>query len=228
MDTAAITHTTVRHRSKSRAPRAILVHHQALLADVIAVALSDSEAINLVARTQVLSEVSELASQAEVEIVLLHDGVARRDALRLVHELYRRDQSVQVVVLGVTDSGSILDYIEAGACAYTTQGTTRDELERTVRQLRRGTPLCTLAVAGRICRRIERGTHGHAPPTTGAAHLTRRERQVLALLKSGLTNKEIASELEISSFTVKNHVHHILTKLAVRSREEVLTAGDTK
>jgi two-component system nitrate/nitrite response regulator NarL len=58
--------------------------------------------------------------------------------------------------------------------------------------------------------------------TDRAAKLTPREREVLDRIGQGLTNKEIARQLGISSATVKNHVHHLLEKLAVQRRSQAL------
>ena len=60
------------------------------------------------------------------------------------------------------------------------------------------------------------------PDVLGAIRLTSREREVIDLLKEGLSNREIASRLNLAIHTVKSHVHNILEKLALRSRLEVV------
>ena len=51
--------------------------------------------------------------------------------------------------------------------------------------------------------------------------MTKRERQVIDLVADGLTNKEIAQNLHISTFTVKSHIHNILEKLALHTRVQI-------
>jgi DNA-binding NarL/FixJ family response regulator len=59
-------------------------------------------------------------------------------------------------------------------------------------------------------------------PTTGVEALTRREREVLALLGEGLTNDEIAARLVVSPNTAKVHVHNVLSKLGVKRRTQAV------
>jgi two-component system nitrate/nitrite response regulator NarL len=51
--------------------------------------------------------------------------------------------------------------------------------------------------------------------------MTKREREVIDLIAEGLRNKEIAQRLHLATYTVKNHVHHILEKLALHSRLQI-------
>ena len=60
------------------------------------------------------------------------------------------------------------------------------------------------------------------PPANSITRLTAREQEVLQLLSKRMSNKEIAKELCVSLFTVKNHVHNILDKLEVDSRGEAV------
>jgi two-component system NarL family response regulator len=57
----------------------------------------------------------------------------------------------------------------------------------------------------------------------GALRMTRREKEVIALIADGLTNKEIGKRMHISDFTVKSHVHNILEKLTLHSRVQIAT-----
>ena len=56
---------------------------------------------------------------------------------------------------------------------------------------------------------------------SSAVMLTKREREVIRLIADGLSNKEIAEQLNVATFTVKSHVHNVLEKLALRSRVQI-------
>src|SRR5439155_16856760 len=92
------------------------------------------------------------------------------------------------------------------------------EVIGTVRQVLRGESLVNPSLAARLLQRLAQDTAGRAAPA--APPLTGRERDVLALLVQGLTNREIARELILSPGTVKGHVEHIIGKLAVSDRTQ--------
>jgi DNA-binding NarL/FixJ family response regulator len=99
---------------------------------------------------------------------------------------------------------------------YVPRDASADELVRTVRSVARGELPCSPRIAAMLFREL--ATMDAAVPAPALASLTYREREVVALVDRGLSNKEIAAELGIELPTVKNHVHRVLEKLDVRGR----------
>jgi len=112
---------------------------------------------------------------------------------------------------------------EAGVAGFVTQDASIDDIANAVVAARSGEVTCSPRSAAILLRRLHalasRATTTRAP-TDVLAHLTAREREILALLVSGRSNKAIASELHIETTTVKNHVHRILEKVGARTRLE--------
>jgi DNA-binding NarL/FixJ family response regulator len=106
---------------------------------------------------------------------------------------------------------------EAGIAGYVDRDASLRDLVATVRSVARGELLCSPRIAARLMRRVAELADQPRPPQT-PAHLTRREREVVALIDEGLSNKEIAQRLNIELPTVKHHVHNVIEKLGVRSR----------
>ena len=89
----------------------------------------------------------------------------------------------------------------------------------TVESVIRGEAFCSPQVAGALFKRIA-ALAAEARPAESFGLLSRREQEILALVRSGLSNKEIAVRLTIEVATVKNHIHSVLTKLHVGTRAQ--------
>ena len=151
-----------------------------------------------------------------VQVVLIDVGLARAGA---AIGLIRRASSACIVALGVSNSEKdILACAEAGVDGYVARDASLDELIQTIASTVRGELQCSPRVAASLLKRIATLATQAAPQ---AESITRREQQILALLRTGRTNKEIASQLCIEVATVKNHVHNILSKLGARRRGEL-------
>ena len=163
-----------------------------------------------------VDEAIRVIASLEPDVVIV--DMATRQSLDVVRSIRRADPRPPVVGFGVQEvEGEILACAEAGLAGYVPCDASLDDLvERTVRILR-GELLCTPRMAAVMFRRLE--LREIAPETAGIGTiLTAREREVLRLIDGGLSNKEIASNLNIEVSTVKNHVHNLLEKLHVSSR----------
>jgi two-component system nitrate/nitrite response regulator NarL len=115
----------------------------------------------------------------------------------------------------------VVPLAEAGICGYVPRDAALPELVSTVEAVDRDELLCSPCVAAGLVRRLAALAADVMDPLAGS-RLTAREREVLALLGEGLTNKEIGRRLCIELPTVKNHVHHVLEKLQVQCRAEAV------
>lgn len=103
--------------------------------------------------------------------------------------------------------------LQAGASAYLTKDVLDDELVKTIRLVHTGRAYLPPAVAAALA------AHATRP------ELTPRELDVLGLIVRGMGNKQIASELHIAEYTVKNHVKNVLSKLGVDDRTQAATSA---
>jgi two-component system, NarL family, nitrate/nitrite response regulator NarL len=150
------------------------------------------------------------------DVILLDVAGARGiDTLRELSAM----TAVPIVVLGIRDRpGEVVDYAEAGIAGYVTDEHTVDDLVAAVRSAHQGEFSCPASVAAGLAARLTLRAREHR--RSPLSQLTARERQILTLIESGSSNKEIARRLHIQLTTVKNHVHNILRKLDVRGRGE--------
>lgn len=134
-------------------------------------------------------------------------------AARLKHRL-PATQILMVTVYG--DSEKVFQALQAGASGYLLKRTPPDELVAAIKDVFAGGAPMTSEVARKVIETFRRP----APAGVTGASLSEREKEALALLAQGYSDKEIASQLGISFDTVRTHLKHIYDKLHVRSRTE--------
>jgi DNA-binding NarL/FixJ family response regulator len=139
------------------------------------------------------------------------------DGATAIRRLAERGSPARVLVLTTYDSDSdVVPAIEAGATGYLLKDSPREELFRAVRAAHRGESVLAPSVATRLMSQLR------APAQEA---LSERELEVLALIAQGLTNRGAAARLFISEATVKTHLLHLYTKLAVNDRAAAVAAA---
>lgn len=130
----------------------------------------------------------------------------------------------------VEDEGIFLKAVGSGVAGYLLQNASAMDVVAAVRSVHQGEAVCP----PRLCRALFQYVAGIPNALTAArtktrAGLTRREQQLVPLISRGLTNKEIAAQLNLSEQTVKNHIHRILQRMGVADRFAVVeVARDRK
>ncbi|MGW1225457.1 response regulator [Streptomyces sp. NPDC001478] len=155
----------------------------------------------------------EMAARLDPDVVLMDLRMPGGDGVAAITELTRRRARSRVLVLTTYDTDSdTLAAIEAGATGYLLKDAPREELFTAVRAAADGRTVLSPAVASRLVSAVR------APAAPGHEKLSAREREVLALVAKGTSNREIAAELFISEATVKTHLTHLFAKLGAKDR----------
>ena len=178
-----------------------------------------------VAGIEVVAAISDASTAAISTLRAARPTIALVDATGDEAELLLRRVAegvprTTVVALAIPEVASVvLACAEVGVAAYVTRDSSLAEVVETVRRAAHG----EVVIAPHIGHALMERVHTLASSRTGErarARLTRREREVVELIDSGLSNKQIALDLSIELATVKNHVHNILHKLGVERRAE--------
>jgi DNA-binding NarL/FixJ family response regulator len=205
----------------------LLVNEIRLMSNVLSAALEDEPDIQVVDCATSVQEALEKAQRLEVDIVLTSTRLPEQGALRLVESMTTTDPSTDILVLGVTEKKErVLQFVEAGASGYVTKDSSVDDLIDAIRAIHQGKALASPKITAALMEQLSKYAQMFANLETGIveeAGLTPRELDVLELLGKNYTNQQIAEALVIEVGTVKNHVHNILSKLNVSTRDEAAT-----
>ena len=168
------------------------------------------------------ADARERVLQLRPQVVLI--DIATRESLELIGDLRAEALHSKVLALAVEESApDIIECAEAGAAGYVSAEASLADLVKAIERITDGELLCPPQIAATLFGRI---SHGEHLPAAGSQKLTSRERQVLNCIRQGNSNKEIGRTLNISEATVKNHVHHLLEKLAVTTRAQAALRSD--
>ena len=144
------------------------------------------------------------------------------DGIEACRALREKLPETRVVMLtSYSDEEAVMASIMAGAAGYLLKNTGRADLIEAVRSAARGESLLDPGVTARVLSRLR--DLASKEQDREVASLSDREKEVLALVADGLTNKEIAETLIISENTARNHVSRILDKLGLTRRSEAAT-----
>lgn len=181
--------------------------------------LSTREGLTVVGAESDGRSAAQRLNQTSPDVALVEMGLPDLDGL--TRALTAQSRAIPLVAVGIADSDTdVIACAERGFAGFVTRDGCVDELVATICGAAKGELPCSARVAGTLMRRL--GTlAAELKPEPPLARLTRRERQIAALMREDLSNKEIATQLRIEVATVKNHVHNVLDKLQVHRRSDV-------
>ena len=159
-----------------------------------------------------------IRAQGRPQIVLMDVEMPGEGGIELTKALHEKHPEVRVVMLtAFSDSERVFAALKAGAVGYLLKNVSPEEIRTTVVRAAAGEPMLSGEIAGRVLREFEREREEERYREQ-LADLTAREEEILKLLATGESNREIGKRLFISEQTVKNHVASIFRKLQVNDR----------
>ena len=204
--------------------RLLLVDDQALFREGLRTLLTVQPDFNVVAEAGNGEEALRLAAQHRPDVVLMDlrmpvlDGVS---ATRRMHALY---PECKIIVLTTFDDDELVfDGLRAGAVGFLLKDVSSEKLYEAIRAAARGEYFLQPSITAKVMEEVPRAFASDSFRAQALADpLSSREMEILRLVATGASNKEIAETLVIAEGTVKNHLTNILSKLGVKDRMQAV------
>lgn len=204
-----------------------LADDQALVRTGFAALLDAEDDMRVTGQAANGEDAVRLAMREQPDVLLMDVRMPVLDGIEATRRIAGRPDlaSVHVVILTTFELDEyIFEGLRAGAAGFLLKDTDAAELIRAVRVVAGGDALLSPAVTRRLI--AEFSVHARRPRSVpGLAELTPREREVVRLIGTGLSNEDIAAQLYVSQSTVKTHAGRAMMKLAARDRAQLVVAA---
>ena len=203
----------------SRPIRVFILSDNRLFREALIRIFSNKNDIEMVRSRPFAPDAAEDVMNSETDVLVL-DSVQflSADGVQPLKNLHARQVKVVMVAMK-EDEALFLETVRQGVCGYIPKEASAVDVVNAIRTVAQGDAVCP----PRLCKHLfdfvaQTVDETFCPERERTADLTRREEQLIPLIDRGLTNKEIAAQLNLSEKTVKNHVSHILRKVGVENR----------
>jgi DNA-binding NarL/FixJ family response regulator len=212
--------------------RVLIADDQVMIRDGLAALLSSDPGIEVIGQAGDGREAVELARKLDPDVVVMDIRMPEMDGLAATAELVGQPPAADVDPAGVRPKVLVLttfdldeyvyEALGAGASGFLLKDASAADLVNGVRVVASGDALLAPSITRRLIGDFARRRRHQRPSPAATSSLTPRELDVLRLIARGLSNAEIAAELVLAEQTVKTHVGHVLTKLALRDRTQAV------
>jgi DNA-binding NarL/FixJ family response regulator len=200
----------------------VIADDQALFREGLRTLLSIRPDMDVVGEAANGEEAVALVEALRPNVVLMDLRMPLLDGVQATARIRERWPEIPVLVLTTfDDDANLFGALKAGAAGYLLKDVSSETLTSAIQAATRGESFLQTTVTGRVVAAFTRLMETGAPNAEALVlPLSPREHEIVSLLGSGASNKEIAHRLNLAEGTVKNHVTNILTKLDVRDRTQ--------
>jgi two-component system response regulator DevR len=203
---------------------AFLLAENCLLREALVRVLRNKDDIVVAGAIPFSSSALEKVSAANPHVVLFDSASIALTGPRLVSRMRQAGENRKTVMVGMEeDEATFLQAVGEGVVGYVLKDASAAEIVRVIRAVAAGEAVCPPRFSLSLFQCAARDvSFSIKPPKKTKFGLTRREQQLVGLIRLGLSNKEIGSRLNLSEQTVKNHIHRILRKVGASDRLEIV------
>jgi DNA-binding NarL/FixJ family response regulator len=202
--------------------RVLLVDDDALVRAGLTMMLDGAHGIEVVGEAVDGDDVPAAVAAHAPDVVLMDLRMPRTDGITATRRLRARPRAPEVIVLTTFGADeNVLGGLRAGASGFLLKDSPPPQIVEAIRRVAAGDPILSPSITRRLMDRAVAESGARDRARAALAGLTPREHEVVLGIARGETNAEIAARLFMSVATVKAHITHILTKLAVTNRTQI-------
>jgi DNA-binding NarL/FixJ family response regulator len=201
-----------------------LLAENCLLREALVRVLRNKEGIAVAGAIPFSPSALEKVSAANPDVVLFDSPSIALSGPRLVSRMRQASANRKSVMVGMEeDEATFLQAVGEGVVGYVLKDASATEIVRVIRAVAVGEAVCPPQFSLSLFQCAARDVcFTFKPPQKTKFGLSRREQQLVGLIRLGLSNKEIGNRLNLSEHTVKNHIHRILRKVGANDRLEIV------
>ncbi len=209
--------------------KVLLVDDQSLIRQGLRALLELEPDLEIVGEGENGQEAINLIAEFQPDVVLLDIRMPIMDGVAATREIQKLFPKTKILVLTTFDDNEYVSAaLQSGAMGYLLKDTPSEELAVAIRAVYKGYTQLGPGIVKKLLTQFSQPVPTQSPPVpSGLTELTPREKEVLRLIATGASNREIAQELYISEGTVKNHVTNILNRLNLRDRTQAAIWANT-
>lgn len=205
-------------------PSVFLVAGNRLLREALARLLSRRGDFNVCGISPCVPDIISSVGVSGAEVLVLDSVSARLSDRAFISEIVSQMPSIKVVLIDMDDDPEVfLECVRSGAMGYLEKDASAAEVVAGVQAVSEGQAVCPTHLCVHLFRAFSRQwTTIPSARIKIELGLTRRQQQIVPMIAQGLTNKEIASHLNLSEQTIKNHIHGIMRRIGATDRLQVI------
>ncbi len=213
--------------------RMLLIEDNRLLREGIISIINDHDDLKVGTAHGTNKTIHDKIESYKPALILLDIGLRNQNSLYLVKSIRKAYPDIHIVAMDlIPTQDDIYEFVKTGVSGFILKEATVGEFVKTIRTVAKGekvlpSPLTDSLFSQIVDKTINGPEDSLSPDLLDAVRLTRRELQVMRFISEGMTNKEIAHKIHISTYTVKSHVHNVLEKLALHSRVQIAKYAHT-
>ncbi len=208
----------------------VVIEDNRLLREGITAMIGEQTDLKVTAAFGDCAKALQFIRQSQPNVILLDLGLRNQNSLNLAKVLKKDFQKIKIIMMDLVPlQEDLLVFVQAGVSGFILKEATVDDFLKTIRTVAGGAKALPSNLTESLFSQIVNKAVNESNPSKiiSSVKMTKRERQVIDLVADGLTNKEIAQKLNLSTYTVKSHIHNILEKLAIHTRVQIAKFAHT-